>query len=122
MKFRILIAEDDPSIQEIFTIILERAGYEVQISPDGRNIFEKGVPHLFILDKQLSGINGLDVCRNLKSDAATRDIPVIMISATPGIEVLAIEAGANDYLEKPFSVRALLEKVEKYLTRELRSA
>jgi DNA-binding response OmpR family regulator len=123
MRQKIFIAEDDPSIQEIFAIILRKAGYDVEISPDGRNVYEKNsqLPNLFILDKQLSGLNGLDVCRFLKSSDDTRDIPVIMISATPDIERLARAAGAEDALEKPFSIYVLLEKIKKYLQPPLRA-
>lgn len=113
-----MIAEDDPSIQKLFSIILQREGYEIQLSSDGKVLYEKPdpLPHLFILDRQLeNSSDGLEVCRYLKSRDATRDIPVIMISATPEIGVLAKRAGAEDFLEKPFSITSLLEKVKKFI-------
>jgi DNA-binding response OmpR family regulator len=119
MGQRIMIAEDDPSIQKMFSIILKREGYEIEVSPDATVVFEKErpLPNLFILDRQLrNSSDGLEACRYLKSDEATKDIPVIMISATPEIGVLAKKAGAEDYLEKPFSISLLLEKVKKFLT------
>jgi DNA-binding response OmpR family regulator len=117
MKQRIFIAEDDPSIQEIYAAILTRAGYEIEISPDGSMVYEKKHqwPSLFILDRQLAGFNGLDICKYLKSRKATKDIPIIMISATPGLETLAKAAGAEDYLEKPFTIALLLDKIRKWI-------
>jgi DNA-binding response OmpR family regulator len=118
MGQRILIAEDDPSIQKLFTIILKREGYEIEVSSDGRLVYEKKseLPNLFILDRQLKdSSDGLEACRYLKSQEATRNIPVIMISATPEIGKLAKSAGAEDYLEKPFSINLLLQKIKRYL-------
>jgi DNA-binding response OmpR family regulator len=119
IRQKILIAEDDPSIQKLYSIVLKKAGYDVEISPDGRTLYEtlKRLPSLFILDKQLAGYNGLDVCRYLKSKETTRDIPVIMISATPDIGSLAVKAGAEDFLEKPFSAKILLGKIQKWINR-----
>lgn len=119
MRQRILIAEDDPSIQKLFSIILRKEGYEIEVTPDGKLVYENHFepPHLFILDRQLeNSSDGLEACRYLKSNEATRNIPVIMISATPEIGVLAKKAGAEDYLEKPFSITLLLEKIKKFLT------
>lgn len=114
-----MIAEDDPSIQHIYAIILEREGYDVEISSDGKVIYEESgpLPNLFILDKQLEELNGLDICRYLKSKPVTREIPVIMISATPDLGPLSREAGAEDYLQKPFSVNHLLQKINNVLSR-----
>ncbi len=119
MGQRILIAEDDPSIQKLFTIILTREGYEIEVSSDGQLVYEKKseLPNLFILDRQLKdSSDGLEACRYLKSQDATRNIPVIMISATPEIGMLAKKAGAEDYLEKPFSINLLLQKIKKFLS------
>ena len=118
MGQRILIAEDDPSIQKLFSIILKREGYEIELTSDGKRVFDQHdeLPNLFILDRQLeNSSDGLEACRYLKSKESTRDIPVIMISATPEIGVLAKKAGAEDYLEKPFSIHVLLEKIKKFL-------
>jgi DNA-binding response OmpR family regulator len=114
---RIIIAEDDPGIQDIVSLILGRAGYEVIIYHNGepllKNEFE--IPDLFILDKQLSSVDGLDVCRFLKKQDSTKDIPVIMLSASPTIDKLAKIAGADDALEKPFRMHDLREMILKYL-------
>ena len=112
-----MIAEDDPSIQKIFSIILQREGYDVEIFSDGKEVYEKNHkwPNLFILDRQLENSDGLEACRQLKANEETKDIPVIMISAQPGTAILAKAAGAEDFLEKPFSVSTLLDKIRKIL-------
>ena len=117
MKKKILITEDDPGLQDIFKIILDKAGYDVEIISNGNALFknEFNVPHLFLLDKQLSGIDGIDICRHLKKQKKTQNIPVIMISANPGISAMAQDAGANAYIEKPFEKNYLLKMVEEYI-------
>ncbi|MET0637705.1 MAG: response regulator [Chitinophagaceae bacterium] len=114
---KIIIAEDDPAMQDAITLIFERAGYALTVVPNGdpllNNDFE--IPDLFILDKQLSGVDGLDICRFLKAQDSTAGIPVIMLSANPEIGPLSIEAGADGYLEKPFRLKSLLEMVEKHV-------
>ncbi|HYF67828.1 MAG TPA: response regulator [Ohtaekwangia sp.] len=123
MGQRIMIAEDDPSIQKIFSIILKREGYEIEIYSDGTDVYKNTnvLPNLFILDRQLENSDGLDACRYLKSKEETRDIPVIMISASPGIGKLALAAGAEDFIEKPFSINLLLEKIKKFIKPSLSS-
>ena len=113
---RILVAEDDPGMQDAIRLIFTRAGYDVNIIDDGDLLLKAGYanPDVFILDKQLSGVDGLDVCRFLKQQESTKDIPVIMLSANPHIGVLSKEAGADNFLEKPFRVRLLLEMVSTY--------
>ncbi|HEY5371894.1 MAG TPA: response regulator [Hanamia sp.] len=72
-------------------------------------------PDLFLLDRQLSGYDGLNLRTFLKDQPATKHIPVIIVSATPGIGILANEAGADDFMEKPFHMKELLEKVKKWI-------
>lgn len=114
-KSTILIVDDDPAVRDVFQIIFENAGYDVQLAGDGfelmNNNFAK--PDVFLIDKLLSGINGLDICRHLKSLEWTRNVPVIMISASPGIATQSMEAGADDYIEKPFERDQLLQVVAR---------
>lgn len=116
---RIIFAEDDPSIQDAVKIILEKEGYNVITVADGKpilnNIHEP--PDLFILDKRLSGVDGLDICKFLKTQASTSHVPVIMLSANPNILLLAKSVGADDALEKPFRMKDLNDMVAKYLDR-----
>lgn len=119
MKQRILIADDDESIRDIFQLILGNAGYQIEISSTGENILNNSfeVPDLFLLDKQLAGHNGLDICKYLKNKPETKDVPVIMISASPDIGPLSIEAGADAYIEKPFEIQYLRSVIRHYLQR-----
>ena len=114
MKLKIIIADDDPGVQDIFKIIFEKAGYETMVFSGGEPILEGlyELPDVFLLDKQLCGTDGLEICKHLKNNLLSRNIPVILVSATPDLAKLAKEAGADDYIEKPFSTRALLEKVK----------
>lgn len=117
MRKKILITDDDEGVQDIFRLIFERAGYDVDIHGEAISILENkyNCPDLFLLDRQLSGQDGLKICRFLKSQTLTKDIPVIIVSATPGIGKLAEEAGANDFIEKPFQMNDLLSIVEKWI-------
>jgi len=116
MQKKILVTDDDPGIQDVFRIIFERAGYNVNVSADAKCILENNFVHpdVIVLDRHLSGLDGLDVCRYLKSNSETRNIPVIMVSATPGIAVMAMQAGAQDFIEKPFLIKELLATVGKW--------
>jgi DNA-binding response OmpR family regulator len=118
LKKRIVITDDDPGIQDIFRIILERAGYDVEVITNGLDMLKNQfkLPDLFILDKQLSGVDGLRVCEHLKKQKSTKRIPVIMVSANPNIHQLARDAGADDFIGKPFEIDSLLNKVRDHLT------
>lgn len=119
MKYKILIADDDPGIRDIFKIILTKAGYDIEIKEDANEIFENkfSIPDLFLVDKLLSGIDGLDICRYLKSNEQTSHIPVIMVSASPDIGIAATKAGADDFVEKPFELSYLLKVIERNINR-----
>ncbi|MGN6530177.1 MAG: response regulator [Ginsengibacter sp.] len=116
-KKKILITDDDIGVRHIFKLIFERAGYEVAIYEEAVPIFQNKftTPDLFLLDKQLSGEDGLELCEFLKSQSATNKIPVIMVSATPGIREMAKKAGADDFIEKPFKMKELLKIVAKWI-------
>jgi len=112
-----LVTEDDPGLQDIYRLILEKAGYIVVIYSNGNDIllnkFE--TPDLFLLDKQLSGADGLAICRFLKSQENTKHIPIIIISATVGIHKLVMDAGADAFIEKPFEKKYLLHTIKENL-------
>ena len=114
---KIVITEDDRGIEDVLQLIFKRAGHDIQLVPDGldviNNLYEP--PDVFIIDKQLSGVSGLDVCSHLKQNITTRHIPVIMISASPSVAPMAEAAGADDFLEKPFSNKEILKLAEKYM-------
>jgi DNA-binding response OmpR family regulator len=115
MKHVVLVEDDEP-IRFIFEIALKAKEYRVINLESCEKIInnEIDVPDLFILDKQISGINGLDVCRFIKKSDKYRNVPVVIISAITNIVSLAKEAGADDAIVKPFSLRELRETVAKY--------
>lgn len=114
MNIKILIVEDDKGIRDAMQIMLEQQNYKVDMYPDGqallRNDFQ--IPQLFILDKQLPGVDGLDLCIHLKSLGSTKHIPIVILSASPQSAPLVAEAGANAFLEKPFNRWDLLKLIE----------
>lgn len=117
---KILVVEDEKHIVELVSYALRKEGYEVLVARDGNGALElvhTGRPDLVILDIMLPGRDGLSVCRLMRQDDRTRDLPVIMLSAR-GQEmdrVLGLELGADDYMTKPFSVRELLARVKARL-------
>jgi DNA-binding response OmpR family regulator len=116
-KGNILIAEDDPDMRYILEVIFSEAGYSLDIKDNGsdllRNDFE--VPDLFIIDRQLPGYSGTDICQHLKKQSHTQNIPVIMISGSREIARLSRQAGADSYIEKPFEVSYILKIVNYYI-------
>lgn len=118
MKRKMQIIEDDSDILEVLILIFEGAGFEVMACTDAAPILEEDFipPDIFILDRNLSGKDGVDVIRMLKSREATRQIPIIMVSASTKAKPLALATGADEFVEKPFKVRQLVALAERYLT------
>lgn len=114
---KIILAEDDPGIQDCVQIILEKEGYQVTVFSNGEDLLNKRFesPDLFILDRQLSGVDGLDICKFLKQEDEFGQIPVVILSASPQIRSLAKECGAEDFLEKPFTIEGLRRMVAKHV-------
>ncbi len=119
---KIIIIEDEADILEVIEHNLVREGYEVVTVMDGseglRRV-KKEAPSLVLLDIMLPGLDGIEVCRKLKEDSATRNIPIIMVTAK-GEEsdiVLGLGIGADDYVTKPFSPRELTGRVRAVLRR-----
>jgi CheY-like chemotaxis protein len=117
MGKKILVADDDPAIVEATTLILEEFGYEVESTVDGETIYkmEKEYPDLLLLDIWMSGQDGREICRYLKKAMLTKHIPIIMISASRDIKQSAKEAGADDFLAKPFNMEELIDKIESHI-------
>lgn len=120
-KEKILLIEDEQSIRELICMTLEMAGYNtVYTAADGENglmLAESKQPDLILLDLMLPGIDGLNVCRRLKSNEDTRNIPIIMLTAKSEESdvVLGLELGANDYVTKPFSRKILVARINAQL-------
>ncbi|GAA3964475.1 response regulator [Mucilaginibacter dorajii] len=110
---KIMIADDDPGIVDAIEILLEFEGYEVTSTVDGSTVFDMKdeLPDLLLLDIWMSGEDGRDICKKLKQLESTKNIPVIMISASRDVKDSAIAAGADDFLAKPFEMDELLKKI-----------
>lgn len=115
-KKKVYIAEDDLDILFALNSMLEDAGYDVFMSHCGERMLATNLPpaDLFILDRLMPGVDGIQVCKHLKRHLPTKDIPVIMISASRKAVSEAREAGADDFLEKPFQMKQLLALVAKH--------
>lgn len=121
-KIKILLIEDEEDISSLIKLQGELAGYKVHTESDGLNGFlaiEKEHPDVIILDIMLPGLNGLDVCRKIRSNPEYNHIPVLIISAkTEELDVvLGLELGADDYVAKPFSLKVLFSRIKAILRR-----
>ena len=115
---KILVVDDEPDILEFLQVILEEEGYAVITTDKGEYVEalnNGGLPDLILLDMLLSGKDGREIVKQLKSQEKTKHIPVIMFSAHPSAEETARKAGADDFLAKPFEMDQLLEKITYYL-------
>ncbi len=118
-KQKILIVDDDNNIAELISLYLTKECFETQIVNDGESAlttFETFSPNLILLDLMLPGIDGYQVCREIRSKSAT---PIIMLSAKGEVfdKVLGLELGADDYMEKPFDSKELVARVKAVLRR-----
>lgn len=113
----IVLIEDDEPIRDIFRILFMNSDYRVTAYENGDQITSGQVesPDLFILDRQISGTNGLDLCRFIKRNKKYNKVPVIMLSASPDIEEMALEAGADDAISKPFSLKKLRDIIARFI-------
>jgi two-component system, OmpR family, phosphate regulon response regulator PhoB len=122
MASRILVVEDEPDILEVVLYNLKQAGFEVEAAEDGESALSRArerQPDLVLLDLMLPGIDGLEVCKLLKQDDATRGIPIIMLTARAEEvdRIVGFELGADDYVVKPFSPRELILRIRAILRR-----
>jgi DNA-binding response OmpR family regulator len=120
MTKRVLIVDDEPNILASLEFILEKAGLQVAVARDGQEALDAVArfrPDLVLLDVIMPVLNGYEVCQRLKSDPATKDVRVLMLSAkVRDVEVAkALELGADAYVTKPFSTRELVAKVRELL-------
>ncbi len=114
---KILVADDDPGILDAIEMMLEFEGYQVSSTSDGSTILDikDNYPDLLLLDVWMSGQDGRDICKELKRRKSTKNIPVILVSASTDLKKSARESGADDFLEKPFNMTDLLNKIALHL-------
>lgn len=120
-KIKLLVVDDDSGIGEMLKTLLEFYGYEVEVTEqpeETESIILKKEIDLVLLDMLISGVNGTDVCAKLRQTEATANIPILMMSALHDAGAKCRNAGANDFIAKPFEMDELILKIEKALTRE----
>lgn len=118
---RIHVLEDDEDIRYIIEYLLKDEGYELQLSSsfsDLKSKLKDSVPDLFILDVMLPDGDGAEICKDLKSDIFTKHIPIIVMSANDQNKVKSLEAGANDYISKPFDIDYIVKRINKLLVKQ----
>lgn len=122
MVQKLLIVEDEPAQAEMLAYNLEKSGFEVAVCADGEDglaIAQVSAFDAIVLDWMLPGISGVEICRQLRSAEATRNLPILMLTARGEEEdrVRGIETGADDYLVKPYSPRELVARIHALLRR-----
>jgi DNA-binding response OmpR family regulator len=120
---RILVIDDDKDLLEVTQALLVNKGFEVATNCNwdkGFELIESFKPQLILLDVFLNGIDGLDICKQLKSNSTTCNIPVLIFSSYPSIaERVIYEYGADDFIAKPFEVNDLITKVHSVLSQRV---
>ena len=124
MAAQVLIVEDEPPIQELISVNLRQAGHVVQCAlaaEEAHSLLGRWLPDLILLDWMLPGMSGVEFTRLLRSEPRTRDIPVILLSARDAErdKIAGLEAGADDYITKPFSARELIARISVILRRRV---
>lgn len=118
-KSKILVLDDDPDIGTMIKMMLEYKGYAVAVSDRADQAAEvlmtDGID-LIIMDMLLSGVNGTDLCVELKKNSSTSAIPVLMISAHPNAKEICLQAGADEFISKPFDMQDILSKIDHLIT------
>ena len=116
----VLVADDDPEILLLISLTLERDGYEVVTAKNGLEAYDRALertPHLILLDLMMPGLDGREVTRRLRTEKATRNVPIMIVTAfaEESQALDALEAGADAYMKKPFSPRDLLARTASLL-------
>jgi two-component system phosphate regulon response regulator PhoB len=122
MAANILLVEDEPAIQELIAVNLQHAGHHVIRARDAEGalgIVKSALPDLLLIDWMLPGMSGVALARQLRQEERTRQIPIIMLTARSeeADKIAGLEAGADDYLTKPFSPRELIARIKAVLRR-----
>jgi len=127
MEDKVLAVDDELQMRDLLNLFLTRDGYDVLLASNGEDaieLAEKENPQIILLDIKMPGIDGIEVCRRLKANRKTQSIPIIVISGLGDHKMEAIEAGADDFINKPIDMLELSTRVKsiiriRYLTNEL---
>lgn len=121
-QLKVLVVDDEEHIIELIQLGLRYEGFQVESASDGEqaiNLAQRESPDLIILDVMMPGIDGLEVCRRLRSNPTTSEIPILMLTAKDEVSdrILGLQTGADDYVTKPFDFYELLERMKAILRR-----
>ncbi|MCL5266315.1 MAG: response regulator transcription factor [Chloroflexi bacterium] len=127
MGKRVLVVEDDEFIGEVIATSLDEQGYDVDVVSSGQKIWQylkRRRPSLILLDLALPQEDGISICRKLRKTSVTAKVPIIIVSAMsqPRNVRAAIEAGANDFIKKPFDIDELVTAAATYASQQIRAA
>jgi two-component system phosphate regulon response regulator PhoB len=127
MPARILVADDEESVRQLLQIVLQHEGYEVVLATNGAEALlaaHNNAPDLILLDWMMPVLDGLSVLKQLRKDAATRDIPILMLTArqSDSDTTTALVGGADVYLTKPFEPQVVLSMISRLLPDEKQTA
>ena len=130
MRAKVLVADDERQIRDLLSEFLTSEGYEVLLASDGEEatgLAEREYPDVILLDVKMPGIDGIEVCKRLKAEPKMHFIPVIMITGYVDNKMATIEAGADDFVNKPIDLVELAVRLKsilriRYLTDELERA
>ena len=120
-KSLILVLDDDPDICIMIKMVLDYYGYDAMDADNeenARKIILSNHVDLLIMDMLLSGVDGTDICRQLKQDKETSSIPILMFSAHPTAKETCLAAGADDFISKPFEMNDMMDKINVFLERK----
>ena len=120
-KALILVLDDDPDICIMIKMVLDYYGYDAMDAENEENakkIISSNHVDLLIMDMLLSGVDGTDICRQLKQDKETSSIPILMFSAHPTARETCLAAGADDFISKPFEMNDMMDKISFFLERK----
>ena len=120
-KALILVLDDDPDICIMIKMVLDYYGYDAmdaENEENARKIISSNHVDLLIMDMLLSGVDGTDICRQLKHDKKTSSIPILMFSAHPTAKETCLAAGADDFISKPFEMNDMMDKISFFLERK----
>ena len=115
---KIFIADDDNDILQIMDLMLSTKEYQVETTSNAMHIFDnrQQLPDLILLDVWMSGIDGREICSQLKNNERTKNIPVVFISANSNIQSITKQYNADDYISKPFEMDYFLNKIDHLLS------
>jgi phosphate regulon transcriptional regulator PhoB len=122
MRNTVFVVEDDEDIAELLKFNLDKEGFIVKLEANGEKAYDEIIaqpPDLLVLDLNLPGLSGIEICKYLRENARTRDLPIIMLTArTQEIDkIIGFQMGADDYVTKPFSIRELIARIHALLRR-----